>query len=143
MTSLAVRLERSSANSTKRTFNIRSAAPSCAMAHVSILTVPGSGETQVPHAVADQLGQLLPLGAPVEVQALLSDALGVVFGGVPAGPLPPGAFFTQTSCPLHALLPQQRGIRLLVAAGLLPPVFGVLTVVNIDRHLRLQYYTKV
>lgn len=113
------------------------------MAHASILTVPGSRETQVPHAVADQLGQLLPLGASVEVQALLSDALGVVFGGVPAGPLPPGAFFTQTSCPLHALLPQQRGIRLLVAARLLPPVFGVLTVINIDRYLRLQYYTKV
>lgn len=108
---------------------------------VAILTVPGGGEPEVPHAVADQLGQLLPLGAPVEVQALLSNALGVVFGGVPAGPLPP-ASFTQASGPLHALLPQQRVVRLLRAAGLLGPVFGVLAVVNTDWHLWLQCYTK-
>lgn len=130
MTSLAVRLERSSAKTLHTKCDICGQGSGSELAAlVSTLTVPGGGEPEVPHAVADQLGQLLPLGAPVEVQALLSNALGVVFGGVPAGRLPP-AFLTQASGPLHALLPQQRMIRLLGAAGLLTPVFGVLAVVH-------------
>lgn len=59
----------------------------------------------MPHPVADQLGQLLPLGASVEVEALLSDALGLIFVQVPVAPLPPHAFLAQTPRPLHALLP--------------------------------------
>lgn len=59
------------------------------------------------HPIADQLGQLLPLRAPVEVEALLSNALGVVLARVPTPSLPPHAFLTQTPCPLPALLPQQ------------------------------------
>lgn len=61
----------------------------------------------MPHAVAHQLRQLLPLRAPVEVETLLSDALGVVPVRIPVHPLPPHAFFTQTPSPLHALLPQE------------------------------------
>lgn len=72
-----------------------------------LLTVSRGGEAQVPHAVADQLRQLLPLGASVEVEALLGDALCVVLAGVPAHALPPHALLAQPSCPLHALLPQQ------------------------------------
>jgi len=64
----------------------------------------------VPHAVANQLGQFFPLRAPVKAEALLSDALGVVFAGVPVHPLPLHTFLTQTACPLHALLPQLRVI---------------------------------
>ena len=74
---------------------------------MSILTISRGGEAQVPHAVADELGQLFPLRAPVQVEALLSDALGVVPVRVPVRPLPPHAFLTQTTGPLHALLPQQ------------------------------------
>lgn len=84
----------------------------------------------MPHAVSDQLRQLLPLRAPVEVEALLGDALSVVFARVPARPLPPHAFLTQTPSPLHALLPQQGVIRLVVAARLVPPVLRVLTVID-------------
>lgn len=91
----------------------------------------------MPHAVADEFGQLLPLGAPVEVEALLGDALGVVLAGVPVHSLPPHAFLTQPPRPLHALLPQQGVIGLLVAARLVAPVLCVLAVVNADRHLGL------
>jgi len=89
----------------------------------------------VPHAVADQLRQLLPLGAPVEVEALLGDALGVVLAGVAAHPLPPDALLAQASRPLHALLPQQGVIRLVVAARLVPLVLGGVAVGEADRHL--------
>lgn len=89
----------------------------------------------MPHAVADQLGELLPLGAPVEVEALLGDALGVVLARVPAASLPPRAPLAQAPGPLHALLPQQRVIRLVIAARLVPFVLGVLAFVNTDRHL--------
>lgn len=61
----------------------------------------------MPHSVADQLRQLLPLGAAVEVEALLGDALSVVLAGVPAHALPPDALLAQPSGPLHALLPQE------------------------------------
>lgn len=86
----------------------------------------------MPHAVADQLGQLFPLRASVEVEALLSDALGVVPARVPVHSLPPHAFLTQTPCPLHALLPQQGVICLIIAARLVPLVLGVIAVVNTD-----------
>lgn len=89
----------------------------------------------MPHAVADQLRQLLPLRAAVEVEALLSDALCVVLAGVSAQPLPPHAFLTQTPCPLHALLPQQRVIRRVIAARLVPPVLRVLAVIDADGYL--------
>lgn len=82
------------------------------------------------HSVSDQLRQLLPLRAPVEVEALLGDALSVVFTRVPVHPLPPHAFLTQTPSPLHALLPQQRVVRLVIAARLVPPVLCVLTVID-------------
>lgn len=113
------------------------------MKAVSILTISRRREAQVPHAVADELGQLLPLGAAVEVEALLGDALGVVLAGVPVHSLPPHAFLTQPPRPLHALLPQQRVIGLLIAARLVAPVLRVLAVVNADRHLGLLIAIKV
>lgn len=106
-----------------------------------IVTISRGGKAQVSHAVADQFGQLFPLRASVEVEALLGDALGVVFARIPACPLPPHAFLTKTPSPLHALLPQQGVIGLLVAARLVPPVLCVLAVINADRHLRLRSVT--
>lgn len=100
----------------------------------------------MPHAVADQLGQLFPLRASVEVEALLSDALGVVLARVPGHSLPPHAFLTQTPCPLHALLPQQRVLRLVTRGGvsvgrlLLPGLSALATLhalLYVDGHLRL------
>lgn len=61
------------------------------------------------HAVLHQLGQLLSLRAPVQVEALLRDALG------PAGWL--GALPAESPRPLHALLPQQRVLRLVAGGG--------------------------
>lgn len=112
MTSLAVKLVRSSTpNSKTRNKHFLSMKvwkrKALRSSRLSILTISRGWEAQVPHAVADQLGQLFPLRAPVQVEALLSDALGVVPAGVPARSLPPHAFLTQTTCPLHALLPQQ------------------------------------
>ena len=71
------------------------------------LTISRRWQPQMPHSIADQLRQLLPLRASVQAEALLSDALGVVLAGVPAASLPPHALLTQTPRPLHALLPQQ------------------------------------
>lgn len=61
----------------------------------------------MPHSIADQLGQLLPLRAAVEVEALLGYSLGVVLAGVTVHTLPPDALLAQSSGPLHALLPQE------------------------------------
>lgn len=61
------------------------------------------------HAVFDQLGELLPLGASVHVEALLADALGAARGLA--------ALAAQPSCPLHAFLAQQRVLRLVAARG--------------------------
>ncbi len=144
MTSLAVRLVRSSTNSSKtrhkllirrrheRSVEESSEQLAFSVKGVPVLTVSGGGEAQVPHAVADQLRQLFPLRASVEVVALLSDALGVVLAGVPVHSLPPHAFLTQTPRPLHALLPQQGVICLVVTARLVAPVLGVLAVVSTD-----------
>lgn len=87
------------------------------------------------HAVPDQFRQLLPLRAPIQVEALLGDALGVVFARVPVHALPPHAFLTQAPSPLHALLPQQGVLRLFGAARLVPPVLCVLAVISTHRHL--------
>lgn len=91
------------------------------------------------HAVLDELGQLLPLGAPVQVEALLADALGA------AGRL--GALAAQPARPLHALLAQQWVLRLVAARGVavrrlvlprLAPVAGVLALLQSHRHLGLR-----
>lgn len=101
------------------------------------LTVSVGGQPQVLHAVFDQLRELLPLGAAVQVESLLRDALGAAPRlGVPAA---------QPPRPLHALLPQQRVLRLVAArrvpmgALLLPglvPLLGILTLVHVNGHLR-------
>lgn len=92
------------------------------------------------HAVLDQLGQLLALGAPIQVEALLRDALGA------AGEL--GVLPAQTAGPLHALLPQQRVLRLVAGGGvpvgrLFPPRLAArlalpLSGLHVDGHLGLQ-----
>lgn len=90
------------------------------------------------HAILDQLGQLLPLGASVQVESLLRDTLRSAgrFGGLPAQP----------PRPLHALLPQQRVLRLVARGGvpvsrlLLPGLFTLpmlLALLHVDGHLRL------
>lgn len=106
-------------------------------------TVSRRREAQVPHSIADQLGQLLPFGAAVEVEALLGDALGVVLAGVPVHALPPDALLAQSSGPLHALLPQEGVLRWLVGPRLLHSLLGVLTVVHTDRHLWLGEKTRI
>ena len=141
MTSLAVRLVRSSISSSETTIRqtfqqkhegLEDELLSVSVEDVSEFTISGGGEAQVPHAVADQLGQLLPLGASVQVEALLGDALGVVPARVPAHPLPLAASLAEPPGPLHALLPQQGVIGLVVAASLVPLVLGVLAVVHTD-----------
>jgi len=102
------------------------------------LTVPGGGQAQVLHTVFDELGKLLPLGAPVQAEALLADPLGRLAGVLVALPAQPAR-------PLHALAPQQRvlglvaGARVPVVAGLDAPVLldvlRVLAVLDIDRDL--------
>lgn len=99
------------------------------------LTVPGCGQAQVLHTVFDKLGELLPLGAPVQAEALLADPLGRLAGVLVALPAQPAS-------PLHALAPQQRMLRLVagarvpVVAGLDAPVLldvlCVLAVLHID-----------
>lgn len=103
-----------------------------------LLTVSHGGQAQVLHAILDQLGQLLTLGASVQVESLLRDALCSTwrFDVLPA----------ESPCPLHALLPQQRVFRL-VARGrvpvgrlLLPGLSTLpmlLTLLHVDGHLRL------
>lgn len=101
------------------------------------LTVSHGGQPQVLHAVFDQLGQLLALGAPVEVVSLLRYAL------CPAPWLV--ALPAQPPRPLHALLPQQGVVRLVTGGGVPLSLFfpGVssltelLALVHVDRHLRL------
>lgn len=90
------------------------------------------------HAVLHQLGQLLPLRATVQVEALLRDALGA------AGRL--GALPAEAPRPLHALLPQQRVLRLVTGGGvpvgrlLLPglaPLAVLHALLHVDGQLRL------
>lgn len=61
------------------------------------------------HAVLHQLRQLLTFGASVQVESLLRDALG------PAGRL--DVLPAEPPRPLHALLPQQRVLRLVAGGG--------------------------
>ena len=102
------------------------------------LTVSHGGQAQVLHAILDQLRQLLSLRASVQVQSLLRDTLRSArrFGALPAQP----------PCPLHALLPQQRVLRLVARGGvsvgrLLLPGLSTLsmlhTLIHVDGHLRL------
>lgn len=90
------------------------------------------------HAVLHQLRQLLSFGAPVQVEPLLRDALR------PAGRF--GALPAQSPRPLHALLPQQRVLRLVAAGGvpvrrfLLPGLSSLAVlgaVLGVDGQLRL------
>lgn len=102
------------------------------------LTVSHGGQAQVLHAILDQLRQLLSLGASVQVESLLRDALCSAgrFGALPAQP----------PRPLHALLPQQRVLRLVARGGvsvgrLLLPGPSALAMLHallyVDGHLRL------
>lgn len=87
------------------------------------------------HTVFDKLRKLLPLGAPVQAEALLADPLGRLAGVLVALP-------AQPACPLHALAAQQRvlglvaGARVPVVAGLDAPVLldvlCVLAVLDVD-----------
>lgn len=102
------------------------------------LTIAGSWQAQVLHAVLDELGQLLPLGAAVQAEPLLADPLGCLAGVLVALP-------AQPACPLHALAPQQRvlglvtGARVPVVARLDAPVLlhilRILAVLHVDGDL--------
>lgn len=92
------------------------------------------------HAILDELRQLLPLGASVQVESLLRDTLGPAgrFDVLPAQPPPR---------PLHALLPQQRVLGLVARGGvsvgrLLLPGLSALAMLHallhVDGHLRLR-----
>lgn len=103
-----------------------------------LLTVSDRGQTQVLHAVLHQLRQLLPFRASVQVESLLRDAL------CPAGRL--GVLPAQSARPLHALLPQQRVLRLVTGGGvsvrcfLLPglsSLAGLHALLCVDGQLRL------
>lgn len=61
------------------------------------------------HAVLDELRKLLSLGASIQVEPLLGDALCLARGLVVLPAQPPR--------PLHALLPQQRVLRLVAGGG--------------------------
>jgi len=102
------------------------------------LTVSHGGQAQVLHAVLDQLVQLLALRPPVQVEPLLWDAIGPAgrLGGLPAEP----------PRPLHALLPQQRVLRLVAGGGVpvgllllpgLPSLALLLALLHVDGHLGL------
>lgn len=87
------------------------------------------------HAVLDELGKLLPLGAAVEAEALLADPLGRLARVLVALP-------AEAPGPLHALAPQQRVLGLVAGAGVpvvagldapvLLDVLGVLAVLHVD-----------
>lgn len=90
------------------------------------------------HAVLHQLRQLLSFGASVQVESLLRDAL------CPAGRF--DVLPAQSPRPLHALLPQQRVLRLVAGGGvsvrrfLLPglsPLAVLHAVLRVDGQLRL------